>query len=121
MPILVFFSSGFAIMAPGSGISAAERQRIRRQIRDADPQKRADYLRKKKEKYAEDKAKGKIKLIKDLKPTEQRTVRKKWRLQKQEQRKVLKETAQVEMTPQQSPEGSKCNVIPPISTALQKY
>ena len=51
-------------MTPGSGISAAERQRIRRQIRDADPQKRADYLRKKKEKYAEDKAKGKIKLIK---------------------------------------------------------
>ena len=48
MPILIFFSSGFAIMAPGSGISAAERQRIRRQIRDADPQKRADCLRKKK-------------------------------------------------------------------------
>ena len=45
---------------------------------------------------------GKRKLIKNLKSREQHKIRKQWRLQKRDRRKLLKENAQIQVTPLQT-------------------
>jgi hypothetical protein len=56
--------------------SAAERQRLYRQRRDADPTRRQAYLAKEKESWERKKKAGKARLIQDLRAREQRSRRK---------------------------------------------
>lgn len=62
-------------------LTNAEKQRLYRQRRDADPVRRAQYLAKKKQKYISDKAVGKRKNVADMTPRERRIQRKVWKKQ----------------------------------------
>ena len=57
-------------------LTPAEKQRLYRQRRNANPEKRAAYLLKEKKKYVEDVISGKRKLIKYMSEREQRKTRK---------------------------------------------
>lgn len=75
--------------------------------RDADPERRARYLGKEREKYAEAKATGKKKAINDLSERDQRKLRKSWKLVQRNCRKRKKEEQNVlnnALSPPQSPE-----------------
>ena len=60
-------------------LSNAERQRMYRMRRDADPCRRAEYLVKKKTKYKADIQSHKRLMVKDMTPRQQRQQRKEWR------------------------------------------
>jgi len=60
-------------------LSNAERQRLYRLRRDADPTKRAEYVKKKKDKYKADLESHKRKRVGDMNPREQRQQRRTWR------------------------------------------
>lgn len=62
-------------------LTNAERQRKYREKRDNDAARRAEYLRKKQEKYLQDLASGKRQLVSDLTYRSQRYQRKQWREQ----------------------------------------
>lgn len=78
-------------------LSAAEMQRRYRAKRDADPERRARYLQKEKEKWQRDKASGKKKGIANMTPREKRVQRKKWRERKREEK--AKKNERTEMMP----------------------
>ncbi|KAG7509526.1 hypothetical protein JOB18_046864 [Solea senegalensis] len=61
-------------MAP---LSAAEKQRCYRARRDADPEKRAQYLNKEKERWRSDREEGRKRKASDLSEREKRAQRKK--------------------------------------------
>lgn len=65
-------------MAP---MSNAERQRLFRARRNADPVRRQQYLEKERQKWRRDVETGKKLLIRDLNERDQRQLRKKWREQ----------------------------------------
>ena len=56
-------------------LSAAEKQRRYRQKRDADPERRSEYLRKEKLWWNQKKSTGKVKLVAEMTDREQRQVR----------------------------------------------
>jgi len=60
-------------------VSNAERQRLYRLKRDADPTRCAEYLKKKKDKYKADIKSHKRKKVGDMNSREQRSQRRKWR------------------------------------------
>ncbi|XP_060793778.1 uncharacterized protein LOC132896752 [Neoarius graeffei] len=64
-------------------LSAAEKQRRYRERRDADPQRRQEYLQKRKESYARDIDTGKRKRISELTERNKRVQRKEWRIRQQ--------------------------------------
>ena len=64
-------------------LTTAERQKLYRQRRDADPERRAAYLVKKRAKYQQDVERGKRKPVKDMKDRELRKQRKEWRRNQQ--------------------------------------
>ena len=66
-------------MAKTKKESAAEKQRRYRQKRDANPARRAEYLKKEKEAWIRKKENGKTKRIADLSDRSQRSRRKSWR------------------------------------------
>jgi len=72
-------------------LSAAEKQRRYRERRDADLERRQKYLDKKKAKYRQDLAIGKRKNIAQMSERQERTMRRRWRQQKQD----LKERKQM--------------------------
>lgn len=87
-------------MAP---TSTAESQRQFRARRDADPEKRAQYLEREKQRWRRNVEAGKKKTISDLSERAQRQRRKKWRAaytRSKERREALRNIS----TPPQSPE-----------------
>ena len=84
-------------------LSAAEKQRRYRAKRDADAQRRSEYLQKEKDKYKRDKDIGKKKLVKDMTCREHRSAKKKWRTYKQSVKKMQKDLAK-QLTPPQTPD-----------------
>ncbi|KAG9266449.1 hypothetical protein AMEX_G19077 [Astyanax mexicanus] len=64
-------------------LSAAEKQRRYRECRDADPQRRQEYLQKRKESYVRDIERGKRKRISELTERNKRVQRKEWRVRQQ--------------------------------------
>ncbi|KAL5010757.1 hypothetical protein ScPMuIL_013062 [Solemya velum] len=89
-------------------LSAAEKQRRYRERRDADPEKRARYLLKSKQKYKTDRdvGKNKRKPSSNMTAREHRHLKKMWRKQKQQYRKNQKEKKSLEenlLTPPRSP------------------
>ena len=68
-------------------LSAAERQRLYRQRRDADPIKREAYLQKQKDTWVKRKQLGHVKSISELKDRAQRKLRKTWRMERSRNRK----------------------------------
>lgn len=84
-------------------LTNAEKQRRYRQRRDANAEKRSEYLRKKREKYLSDLAVKKRIHITDMSERAQRQQRKKWKKEKRSYRKRLKETSSATLTPPCSP------------------
>jgi hypothetical protein len=84
-------------------LTNAERQRKFREKRDSDIARRTDYLRKKKEKYLQDLASGKRKLVSDLSDRSKRSQRKQWRDQQKRHREKGK-SAPLILSPPQTPE-----------------
>jgi len=71
-------------------LSNAERQRLYRMRRDADPNRRVEYLAKKKVKYNNDiQARKKLK-VGDMTPQQQRKQRRQWRSRQQASRQKQK-------------------------------
>lgn len=86
-------------------LTNAERQRKYREKRDNDAARRAEYLRKKQEKYLQDLASGKRQLVSDLTYRSQRYQRKQWREQQKRHRENIK-NAPVILSPPHTPEPS---------------
>lgn len=85
-------------------LSNAEKQRLYRQRRDANPQRRENYLNSKKEKYKKDLRTGKRKLVKEMSDREARVERRLWRKRQAVSRKDRKAREQaLNMTPPSSP------------------
>lgn len=84
-------------------LTNAERQRKYREKRDNDAARRAEYLRKKQEKYLQDLASGKRQLVSDLTYRSQRYQRKQWREQQKRHRENIK-NAPVILSPPHTPE-----------------
>lgn len=84
-------------------LSAAEKQCQYRARRDADPERRAAYLKKQQEKWHEDRRLGKVKTVQDLSEREKRRKRKYWRRAQREARERRK-VIENQVTPLQSPE-----------------
>ena len=73
-------------------LSSAEKQRLYRQCRDTDPERRAVYLKEKKQTYLNDMETKKRKTVKDYTEREKRQERRKWRVRQAKHReKVRKE------------------------------
>ena len=72
-------------------LSNAERQRLYRLSRDGDPSRRAEYLKKKKDKYKADLESHKRKRVGDMNPREQRQQRRTWRSRQKVCRRKQKE------------------------------
>jgi len=89
-------------------LSAGEKQRRYRQRRDADPQKPAAYLQKKKIKYAKDNEQGKTKVVANMTEREIRKVRKEWRTYKRQRKNHQKLIGNIE-TPPSTPEAENNN------------
>lgn len=68
-------------------LSAAEKQRQHRARRDADPERRAAYLRTHRKRWHESKEQGKVKTVKDLGEREKRRKRQSWKSAQRECRK----------------------------------
>lgn len=85
------------------GLSAAERQRQYRARRNADPGRRAAYLKKHREKWHVDKSLGKVKTQKDLSKRGKRWKKAYWR-KAQRQTRERKKVLQNQVTPPESPE-----------------
>ena len=88
-------------------LSAAEKPRLYREKRDANSERRAEYLKKEKERWEKRKASGKIKLVAELSEREQRKIRRMWRLnrasnRKQKQKKLIETLGNIG-TPPHSP------------------
>ncbi|XP_036929141.1 uncharacterized protein LOC119005523 isoform X2 [Acanthopagrus latus] len=86
------------------GLSAAERQRQYRARRNADPERRAAYLQKHREKWHDDKKRGKVKNVKDLSEREKRKKQAYWR-RAQRRSRERKKVTECLLTPPQSPEA----------------
>lgn len=71
-------------------LTNAERQRRFREKRDNDPQRRAEYLQKKNEKYKQDIEVGKRYLIDQMSDRSKRAQRKLWRKQQKQYRERRK-------------------------------
>lgn len=84
-------------------LSAAEKQRQYRARRDADPERRAAYLQKHREKWHGNRRLGKVKTVKDLSEREKRRKQKYWR-RAQRQSRERKKVSENQLTPPQSPE-----------------
>ncbi|XP_063054294.1 uncharacterized protein LOC134448546 isoform X2 [Engraulis encrasicolus] len=67
-------------------MSAAEKQRLYRARRDADPRRRAEYLESEKKRWMKDRLSGKKKLINERSPKERSVIRRKWRLASERRR-----------------------------------
>ena len=90
-------------MAPRKGVavSNAERQRLYRLRRDADPGRRETYLKDKNRKYKSDIHTGTRKTIADMAPRDQRSQRKQWRERQNNCRRASNQMT----TPPPSPDG----------------
>ena len=86
------------------GLSAAERQRQYRARRNADPERRAAYLQKHREKWHDDKKRGKVKNVEDLSEREKRKKQAYWR-RAQRRSRERKKVTECLLTPPQSPEA----------------
>lgn len=86
-------------------LSAAEKQRLYRQRRDADPTRRAEYLAKQHQGYVNDILTQKRKKVGDLSERERRAQRKAWRVNQARHRHLMRAVQKV-LTPQSSPERS---------------
>lgn len=85
------------------GLSAAEKQRQYRARHNADPERRTAYLKKHREKWHDDKNRGKVKTVKDLSEREKRRKQAYWR-KVQRQSRERKKVIECQITPPQSPE-----------------
>lgn len=94
------------------GLSAAEKQRLYRQRRDADLERRQKYLQTKQEKYKKDKMQGKRKLVKDMTRREHKAQKKHWNKWQQDSRKKQKIIQQQETPPCTPPDGPSPSTPP---------
>ncbi|XP_062602126.1 GRB10-interacting GYF protein 2-like, partial [Saccostrea cucullata] len=83
-------------------LTNAEKQRRYREKRDSDPQRRSEYLQKKRQKYIQDVAVGKRKHIEQLSSRDQRQLRRTWRKNQKVSRKRKKDKQNL-LTPPDSP------------------
>lgn len=83
-------------------LPAAEKQRLYRQRRDSNQEKRAEFLSKSRQKYQLDKQLGKRKSIQEMTERSQRYQRKVWKQQQQHHRRKLQNEIQ-NLTPPNSP------------------
>lgn len=83
-------------------LSSAKRQRKYRARRNADPDRRASYLQKHREKWHRNKKLGKLKAVKDLSEWEKRKKRTYWRKAQPQSRE--RKVVENQFTPSQSPE-----------------
>ena len=93
-------------------LSAAEKQRRYRQKRDANPERRAEYLQKEKESWETKKLTGKVKMAGEMNDREKRKIRRYWRVNRAKNRKKQKDLATT-LTPPCSPGPG---ISPPPST-----
>ncbi|GFS03152.1 hypothetical protein ElyMa_001142600 [Elysia marginata] len=103
-------------------LTNAERQRIFRQRRDANPGRREEYLKRKHEKYEQDKTLGKRKLVKDMTPREHQKT-KEWNTRKKNLKtKQLLELYQAHCQDSESPTSteSSAKISRQKVAALQK-
>lgn len=70
-------------------LSAAEKQRLYRERRDADPERRAAYLKKQKQTYLKDIETQKRKRVNDLTEREKRQEQRKWRARQAKHREKV--------------------------------
>ena len=85
-------------------LSAAEKQRLYRQRRDADPDRRAAYLKQKHQIYLKDLEGQKRKRVKDLTEREKRQEQRKWRVRQAKHRERLRAGKTV-LTPPSIPDS----------------
>lgn len=87
--------------------SNAERQREYRARRNADSQRREEYLRKERGRWQRETAAGKKKSINDLSERAKRHKRKMWRKAKERQKRKaeIESSGSAPLTPPQSPES----------------
>ena len=88
-------------------LSNAEKQRRYREARGADPERRAAYLTKKREKYRKDLEQGKRKSIKEMTKREQRRQRKEWQKNQRAHRNLHQadDLNNDDLTPPSTPEN----------------
>lgn len=85
------------------GLSAAEKQRRYKARRDANPERRAEYLQKHRKKWHEDRKTGRVKTVKNLSEREKRRKRAYWR-KAQSQSRERRTVIQNQLTPPHSSE-----------------
>lgn len=110
-PILLFIQYTFILLnvfntlsdVSRKPLSAAEKQKRYRARRDADPERRANYLESEKRRWKRDRELGKRKLIHERSVSEQRVIRRRWRLAKEKSR-AAKFEIDILSTPPVSPE-----------------
>lgn len=93
-------------------LSAAEKQRRYRARRDADPERRENYLEKEHDKYRKDLESGRKKTINDLSEREKCRRRRKWR-KTYHRIKDRKEALEHLITPPHSPQLSPVQAVDP--------
>ncbi|KAL2099467.1 hypothetical protein ACEWY4_005947 [Coilia grayii] len=86
-------------------LSAAEKQKLYRQRRDADPVRRAEYLEKRRQGYVSDIVNKKRKNVGELSERERRAQRKAWRVNQARHRQRMR-AVQTVLTPNSSPDRS---------------
>ncbi|XP_067270942.1 uncharacterized protein [Pseudorasbora parva] len=101
-------------------LSAAEKQRLYRARRDADPERRQKYLEKECEKYKKDLESGRKKLINDLSQREKGRRRRTWR-ENYHSIKDRKEALQHLVTPPHSPQLSPEQAVHPQPSTSRQH
>jgi len=93
--------------------SNAERQREYRERRNADPQRREEYLRKECERWKRDTEAGKKKSINDLSKRAQRSKRKEWRKAKERQKRKaeIENSGPTSLTPPHTPDSESQDAV----------
>lgn len=87
-------------------LSAAEKQRLYSQRRDAEPIRRAEYLAKRKQGYTDEILTKRRKSVAMMSKREKSIQRKRWRENQARHRQRIK-TAQAILTPESSPDTSQ--------------
>lgn len=119
----IFLLNLILSLSGATPLSNAEKQRRYRERLNKDPDRKREYLEKKKQKYQDDIKVGKRKRVSDFTDREKRTKRKEWRKEKQELRKKQKSSLALQaLTPPVSPDNlnNSANSQHNISTRIRR-
>lgn len=101
-------------------VTAAEKQRRYHEKRDADPEKKAMFLKQQREIYERDKQRGLEKVVKDMSPREHRAAKKVWRNQNRATREKQKRLGERGDTTKNTPITRPSISISRASTSCQR-